>query len=126
MSLEIDASALRAVQQQISTAPARIERRVNGRSVTAIRALLNIARRVVHVQSHRLQNSLYIDGPFPTATGTLEAAVKSPLSYADSEVAHGGEHDYPARTIQQAQGELDELARDLELIVIEETGAGRA
>ena len=125
MSIEIDDRELRAVQQQVATAPARIQRRVAGRTLVATRALLKIARGVVHVRSSRLKDSLYVDGPYPVSDG-LEAFVRSPVAYAAEEAARGGAHDYPTRTIQDGRGVLDELARDLEVIVIEEVGAGRS
>ena len=126
MSVEFDATGLRAKQAALVQAPSRIERRIAGRSITATRALMAVARAVVHVQSGGLRDSLYIDGPNPIGDGSIEVAVRSPLGYAGLEVAKGGEHDYPSRTLEAGNSILDDLARGLELIVIEETGAGRS
>jgi len=126
MSLHIDASGLHAKQAHLAGTPSRIERRIAGRAVTATRALLGVARGVVHVQSGDLRDSLSIDGPSPIGDGSIETSVHSPLSYAESEVAKGGDHDYAARTLEAGAGILGDLARDLEAIVIDETGAGRS
>lgn len=125
MSLEIDARGLEQLQQRIATAPARIERRMQGRTVRAMRTLLGIARATAHRKSGRLVDSLTIAGPFPIGVGSLEMRVETNVPYAIFEVAQGGAHDYPARTLEQGQSVINDLARDLALIVIEETGAGQ-
>lgn len=121
--IEIDDRELRALQQHLATAPSRIERRTAGRTTQAIRELLRVARQVAHQRSGALVAGLAIVGPFQVGAGTLEGQIRSSVPYAEDEAARGGEHDFPARTLDEGESVLDRLARDIEQIYIQETGA---
>ena len=123
-AVDIDDRGVRDLAARLNGAAARIAERQAGRTIRAQRDLLRVARSVVHVKSGHLRDSLYIDGASLIGQGTLEGAIRSTAPYADEEAARGGAHDYPAITLEVGADILDQLARDLERIVIEETTGG--
>lgn len=126
MSLEtsLDSPTARHAAR-LQGAPHRIARRIAGIQNEATRKLLRAARAVVHVKSGRLQSNLAIYGPFTVGEGVLESQIAAPsVPYADEEVARGGAHDFPAQTLEQGAAIIDQMERGIELMLIEETGAG--
>jgi hypothetical protein len=103
---------------RMAAAEARVEARLRGINIRAARQLLAVARSVVHVQTGRLRDSLHVQGPFDIGTGALEVAIVSNVPYAGKEAARGGEHDYPALTLQSGQSIIDQAAEDMELAII--------
>lgn len=111
--------------RQLQGSQGRIQDRINGIGNRAIRDLLRIARQVAHRKSGKMIEGLYIEGPFVVGTGILESQIKSTAPYTGHEIARGADHDFPTITLQQGASILDRALRDIEEIVIQETGAGR-
>jgi hypothetical protein len=122
--MTIDTSQLESLARDQQQAAQQLQNRINGRINRAMRELLSIARGVVHVRSHDLQNSLYIAAPSIHGEIT-ESNIKARVFYGEIEADRGDEHDYPARTIQDGAAILDELANDVaELIAQAFVGRG--
>jgi hypothetical protein len=110
-------SDLQDLTRDLEAAPARIAQRVAGRMTRAQRELLGVARRVVHVRTGKLRDSLSIDPPSYVGADLSEFGVSARVSYAGYEVAKGGEHDYVARTLEEGQAVIDSAANDIADIV---------
>lgn len=106
-------SDLADLTRDLEASPARIARQVSGRMIRAQRALLGVARAVVHVVSGDLRDSLSIDPPSYIGASLSEFGVSARVSYAGFEVAKGGDHDYVARTLEDGAAIIDEAASDI-------------
>lgn len=122
--MPIDTTQLDQLVRDQAQAASQLENRLNGRINRAMRELLSIARGVVHVQSHDLQNSLYIMQPSTSGEFT-ESSISARVFYAEQEADKGETHDYAARTIEAGQAIIDRLQNDLaELIAQAFLGQG--
>lgn len=122
--MPIDATQLESLLRDIEANRVTLNGAIAGKQIRAMRDLLRVARSVVHVQSGRLRDSLYIIQP-SIASEITESSITAMVRYAASEAEKGGEHDYPARTIADGQAILDQLAEDLAELLAAATGAGR-
>ena len=114
--MSIDVTELERLIAEQEAAIARLPARISGRQVRAMRELLGIARSAVHVQSGHLRDSLAIIQP--SLGGEIsESSITSTASYAGFEADKGGEHDYPALTIEQGAAALDELMADIAALI---------
>jgi hypothetical protein len=123
--MSVDASQLEALLTDLERAQAALPGQIQGRTIRAMRDLLRVARSVVHIQSGRLRDSLYIVQPSALGAFTESSIQSIGVSYAAREADKGGEHDYPARTIAEGQAIIDQLADDLADLLAQATGAGR-
>lgn len=112
------------VIQTLRSIEAKANDRLRAINTRGARALLSVARSVVHVKSGHLRDSLFIEGPFDVTSGTFEGRVISTAPYAQYEVAKGGEHDFATRTIQEGQDIIDQVAQDMETMLINLIEAG--
>ena len=120
----IDYAQFEQLARDLEAQQSRLPDRLRGRQIRAMRDLLRVARGVVHVQSGDLRDSLYILEP-STFGEITESAIASDLSYASQEADKGGSHDYPARTIEEGTGVIDQLEDDVaDLIADAFTGQG--
>lgn len=122
--MPVDASQLEALLSDIERSQAALPGQIQGRTIRAMRDLLRVARSVVHVQTGRLRDSLYIIQPSIAGEFT-ESSIAATVPYAAAEADRGGAHDYPARTIEEGQAIIDQLADDLADLLAAATGAGR-
>lgn len=121
----VDTSHLSDLLRVLEDGQTVLSSRIAGRQIRAMRELLRVARSVVHVRSGRLRDSLYVIAP--SLLGDIsESSIRATVSYAETEADKGGEHDYPARTIEDGAGVLDQLTDDLAaLLEAACTGGGR-
>lgn len=122
--MPIDASAIDSLLRDLENGQTQLESKVNGRIIRAMRELLGMARGVVHEKSGDLRDSLFIIAPSAIAPEVTESQIASRLFYAELEADRGGEHDYPARTIEEGAAIIDELAEDLARIYMAAFGVG--
>lgn len=122
--MPVDVSQLESLLSDMERAQAALPGLIAGKQIRAMRELLRIARSVVHVQSGRLRDSLYIIQP-SIAGEFSESSITATVSYAAHEADKGGDHDYAARTIETGQGIIDQLTDELAELLAAATGAGR-
>ena len=121
MSLETTISSnLDQTARSLAGAEQRTENRLRGLNIRGARELLKVARRVVHVRTGRLRDSLFVSGPFDVGSGAFEADVITNVSYAPLEIARGGEHDFVTRALTEGQSIIDDTAAAMEQAIIEE------
>lgn len=106
-------ATLADLTRDLEQSPARIARLVSGRMTRAQRDLLGVARRVVHVRSGDLRDSLSIEPPAYVGADISEFGVSARVSYAAYEIARGGEHDYVVRTLDEGAAIIDQTAADI-------------
>lgn len=123
--MPIDASQLEDLLRAMEDGRTGLEAKVNGRIVRAMRELLGVARGEVHVQSGDLRDSLYIIQP-SVAGDITESNIAARVFYAEQEVDKGGEHDFPARTIEAGAAIIDSLTDDLADLYMAAFGVGRS
>lgn len=92
----------------LETAGDRIDRATAALLTECADDLTAYARSIEHVQSGNMQGSTTRLGPFPAGDG-LECQIVSGAWYAGREVARGGAHDWPARTIAESQARILQL-----------------
>lgn len=119
-------STFRADLQRLEYANQQIEQKHREIHTRTTARILALEREIVHVQTGRLQSGLSIEGPFPIGVGTLESRIGAPsVPYADDEALRGGAHDYPGRTVYEAQKIIAEALREMEVATIELTAGTR-
>lgn len=117
MNITID-SDIPQVVADLRTAEEKADAKLRAINTRGARELLKLARTLVHVRTGRLRDGLIVEGPFDIATGVLEARVSAPsVPYAEAEFDRGGEHDTPARTLEEGQDILDGIAQDMEAAI---------
>lgn len=122
--MSVDASALERYLALLETADARIDAQTAARLRQTLERLTQAAQAIEHRQSGHMADSTTFLGPFPAGQGTLEGQVLSGAFYTVFEVALGGDHDWPARTLAAETAELDALQEDTGRIVAAILGGG--
>jgi hypothetical protein len=84
----------------------------------AIEDLKDFGQSIGHEQTGAMIASMYVTGPFAVGNGILEASFQSGASYAEYEVAKGGDHDWATRTIIEDTPRIVQLATEVENVVI--------
>ena len=85
----------------------------------AAEQLRDLMRDDMHEVTGRMKRGVRIVGPLPISAGALEARIGPfDVAYAPIEAERGDDHDFVARTLNDADAILSELADDLEGMVV--------
>lgn len=66
---------------------------------------------IVHVDTGRLKNSIFIHRPFRRLGQALRGRLSAPVEYASFENARGGDHAFFDRTVQHEAPRINDLFR---------------
>ncbi len=122
--MPLDASALEAYLTLLETADATIDRATARAFATALDTLATFAQSIEHRQSGHMAESTYRLGPFAVGDGSLEGSIATAAPYGVFEIAHGGTHDWPGRTLTEDARVLDALQAETGRIVATILGGG--
>jgi len=115
--VSVDNRQLEAYLRLLETADATINRNNALALKETTDEIVTLAQGIEHRQSGFMALSTHQLGPFALGGGILESQISSAASYVDLEIAKGGDHDWPQRTIDSAQSRLASLGNKTETIV---------
>ena len=120
--MSVDASDLERYLALLETADETIDRQTAARFRQTLKTLTDYAQSIEHRKSGDMADSTTFLGPFASGDGTLEGHILSGAFYTVFELAHGGEHDWASRTIEEQSAVLDQLQEDTGHIVVAAVG----
>jgi hypothetical protein len=103
---------------RLETADATITKENAALLLQTVDDLVVYAQSIEHRVSGNMAESTHRLGPFASGGGVLEARIESGAWYAPEEVAKGGTHDWPTRTIEEQAARIQQFARDVEGAVV--------
>jgi hypothetical protein len=115
--MSIDTTDLKRYLALLETADAQIDRETAARFRATLEQLAAYARSIEHRRSGGMAESTVLLGPFPLGSGMLEGQILSGAFYTIFELAHGGEHDWASRTLDEQAALLEQLEQDTGRIV---------